>query len=267
MKRPRFPVVVIVALIAANLLLVGTVVYPVSMDAPRSAADAFEPADSAAFALAATVEVDGDPTLRVEGTVADSGEKYVRIEQEDSIVERYQPDGVDGPEHVRYVIDDAELDDRLEHLESDDAVTVLGVERSGESTTIRAVDAEPGADVGDRIRGAASVVTTQLALVQYDRLDEEGQAETVVLQPESGWYAGDQPYRVAGAEGTVETDPETSDLYAADVRWELTRGTETYLHYLVNRESTVRQTITYDYRTEDVAVDPPDWIVESPDDR
>ena len=267
MKRPRFPVVVIAALVAANLLLVGTVVYPVSTDAPRSAADAFEPADPAAFALAATIEVDGNTTLQVEGAVADSGERYVRIEQDGSIVERYQPDGVDGPEHVRYALGDAAAEDRLGQLEADDDVTVLGVERSGETTTIRAVDTEPDADVGDRIPGAASVVTTQLGLVQYDRVDDAGQAETVVLQPESGWYTGDQSYRVANAEGTVEIDPETSALYAADVRWDLTRGTETYLHYLVNRESTVGQTITYDYRTEDVAVDPPDWIVESPDDR
>lgn len=84
--------------------------------------------------------------------------------------------------------------------------------------------------------------------------------ETRVLRPESGWYEGGESYRITDASRTVEIESETNALYAADVRWEFTRGTGTYLHYLMNREHSVTQEITSEQRTGNVSVESPEWV-------
>lgn len=273
MNRPRFPVLVVVALVVGNVLLVASVAYPVSEAEPRSAAESFEPPESDEYHLLAAIVTDGESTLEVDGAVAASGERYVRIVQGETVVERYQPNGTSGPEYARYVVDESEADARVQQLEGDDDLEILAHQRDGETATITTVDADPDTDGDDRLAGAASVVAAQLRLVQYDTVDHDAVAgnddspEIRTLRPESGWYAGEQSYRISDAEGTVEIDPETSVLVAADVRWELTRGTETYLHYLLNRDATVSQEVTYEYRTESVAVDRPDWVEELPEDR
>ncbi|MDR5673515.1 hypothetical protein RH858_10225 [Halalkaliarchaeum sp. AArc-GB] len=270
MNRPRFPVLVVVALVVGNVLLVASVAYPVSEAEPRPAAEAFESPVSDEYHLLATIVTDGESTLEIDGAVAASGERYVRTVQGETVVERYQPNGTSGPEYARYVVDESEADARMQQFD-DENLEVLTHRGNGESVTITTVDADPSTDGGDRLAGAASVVATQLRLVQYDTVDHDAVAgnddspEIRTLRPESGWYAGEQSYRISDAEGTVEIDPETSVLVAADVRWELTRGTETSLHYLLNRDATVSQEVTYEYRTENVSVDRPDWVENHPE--
>lgn len=272
MDRRSLAVAAAVVLLAINLTLVVSVAYPFSEKQPRPASEAFHPpgTGAGAYHLSASIETDGETTLEVEGAAEASGERYVRIVQEDAIVERYRPpDGSvpddaapddAGPEYARYVVDATSFDDRLQRLESDPGREVVASERDGDAATIVTFEENPDADAGDELSGAASVVATQLRLVQYSTVESGDRHGRSVLRPTDGWYEGTEPYRIAGASGTVEVDDGTGVVYAATVRWDLTRGTRTSLHYLMNRDATVSQEISFEYRTDDVDVDPPDWV-------
>jgi hypothetical protein len=111
-----------------------------------------------------------------------------------------------------------------------------------------------------------SVVTTQLRLARYEPVDgtartpNDAERDSQELRPRNGWYDGSRSYRLTDTSGTVRVEAGTNELESATVRWDLTRNTDTYLHYLLNSRHTVTQRVTYRYETDDVSVETPDWV-------
>ena len=109
-------------------------------------------------------------------------------------------------------------------------------------------------------------MTTQLRLASYEPADgtarppDDAERDSQELQPQNGWYDGSRSYRLTNTSGTVRVEPGTNELDSATVQWDLTRNTDTYLHYLLNRRHSVTQRVTYQHETDDVSVDTPEWV-------
>lgn len=249
-------VAVCAVLLGVNVALVALVVVPVPERDHRPADEAFEVGAADSYRLTAAITVDGETVLAVDGAVARSGERFVRTVEESVTSEQYR-NGTDGPTYTRLVLDGGAADRRLRQLRDDPDREVVDTERDGETLTVVTVTEAPQSAVYPS--GAASVVATELRLAAYERVGStDGGAR--VLRPESGWYEGRRPYRLGDATGEVVVDPATDILVSADVRWRLTRGTQTYAHYLLHRPSAVTETVTYEYRPGNVSVSRPGWV-------
>jgi hypothetical protein len=255
---------VAVALIALNLVVVGMVAYPLSEMDHRPAAESFEHEGGEQYRVAANVTTDGTTSLAVEGAVTTSGERYVMIQEETVRTEQYQTDS--GAVYTRTVVTGEQADRVLEHVRSDPDRELVETSRDGETVTVVSVVDDPEADLADELAGAVSVVTAQLRLASYERVDgtartpDDVERDSQELRPRNGWYDGSRSYRLTDTSGTVRVESGTNELVSATVQWDLTRNTDTYLHYLLNRRHTVTQRVTYQYETGDVSVETPDWV-------
>lgn len=262
MDRRSVAAAVVVLLLVVNLALVGLVLYPFSETDPLPPEDAFEVGESDAYRIEATITTDGETSLAVDGAVERSGERYVRVVQETVTTEQYQRNG-SAAQYTRYVVDGENADRRLQDLESDPEQEVISTDR--EDGTLRAVVVDNDSRTAPDPTGAASVVSTQLRLAVYDQVGSASESDRQVLEPQSGWYDGSRSYRLTDASGTVVVDPETNVLHAANVTWDLTKGTSTYAHYLLNRGNSVEQGVTYEYQSGNVSVETPDWVEDATD--
>ena len=258
-SRRRALLAVAVALAVLNLALVSVVAYPLSERDPRSAKAAFDQPDGEQYRVEATLRNDGEVTLAVEGVVSASGQRYVRIRQPTVVTEQYQPDGAEGRQFTRTVVDRPQAERLLEQIESDDDRDVRRTQWDGDTLTVVSVTSEPGADLVESLPGSVSVVTGQLRLANYRRVEAERDRRDR-LRPRPGWYRGSDPYRLTDVSGSVTVESGTNAIYAANVTWDLTRNTETYAHYLVNRRNAVTQRVTYRYEAGTASVDEPEWV-------
>lgn len=248
------------ALFAVNVALVAAVAYPLSEDDHRPAERAFEVGEEEPYRIVANVTADGETAFAVDGTVMESGERYVRTVGAEHVTERYR-DGSGDLEYARLVVDGDSADRLLEEYREGPEWSVLREERGRDRVTVLAAKEDPTRELDPT--GGASVVANLLRVVAYDRVAEAGEEGLRLLEPRSGWYDGRQSYRATGASGEVVVDPETGVLRSADVEWKLTTGTETYLHYLLSRGGTIDQDVDYEYRTEDVRLEARDWVDEA----
>lgn len=255
---------VAVALVAFNLVIVAMVAYPLSEMDPRPAAESFEHEGGEQYRVAANITTDGTTSLSVEGAVTTSGERYVKIEEENVRTEQYQNDS--GTVFTRTVVTGEQADRFLEHVRSNPDREIVEMNRDGETVTVVSVDDDPETDLADELPGTVSVVTTQLRLARYepaeraDRTSADAESTSQELRPQNGWYDGSRSYRLTNTSGTVRVEPGTNELESATVRWDLTRNTDTYLHYLLSSRHTVTQRVTYRYETDDVSIETPDWV-------
>ncbi|MGM0592056.1 MAG: hypothetical protein ACQETI_10600 [Halobacteriota archaeon] len=233
-------------------------VYPFSEARPLPATESFAHRDGDEYRVAASLTIDGDPFLVVEGVVTTAGERYVRQRQDGVVTERYQSHSDEDVVFDRTIVDGDYAERRLRQLKSDPDREIVRERWDGETLTVVAVTEGLHTDLADDLAGSVSVVTTQLRLAQYDPVEASDSAVRR-LRPRSGWYAGSESYRLTDADGEVRANAETDALHSAAVRWDLTRGTETYLHYLLNSGTTVTQSVSYQYDPRPVAIEAPDW--------
>lgn len=261
MDRRSVAIAAVIVLVVVNLGLVAAVAYPLSEDDHRPAERAFEVGEEEPYRIVANITVDGETALAVDGTVAESGERYVRLTEGDRVHETYR-DGGDR-EYARFVSDGDAADRLLKEYREGPEWEILREEREGGRVTVLAVTEDPSGKLDPT--GGASVVANSMRLVAYDRVQKSGEEGLRVLEPQNGWYDGRESYRVTGASGEVVVDPETGVLHSADVEWDLTTGTDTYLHYLLRRQGTITQEVSYEYRTGDVSIERPGWVEEAAD--
>jgi hypothetical protein len=252
-----------VGLVVVNLGAVATIAYPFSEMDHRPASEPFEHEGGEEYRVVANITTDGTTSFAVEGVVTSSGERYVVVQEEHVRTERYRNDGV---QFERTVVEGEQADRMLRQMKSDPDREVVDTSRVGETVTVVTVADDPRADLAAELDGTVSIVTTQLRLAGYEPVGRSDRPpanvgnDTLRLRPLSGWYDGSQPYRLTDTSGEVRVETGTNHLVAAAVHWDLTRNTDTYLHYLLNRQHTVTQRVTYRYETENVSVETPDWV-------
>ncbi len=249
---------VIVILVAVNLVLVGLFIYPLSEDDPISIDEAFASTEDDVFLVNASLLVDGETQLAVEGMVDGDGAVYQSIEESGHLEEWYRA-GEDEDAYVRRVVDGEVSDDVLDQVEADPDETVVSVEDVGDRVEIISMIESTEVSAPDA-RNPASVVLNQLTLAQYETV-EVVDDDREIREPLGGWYATDTSYRLTSLSGSVEVDPETNIVYDASIEWTLTYPTDSYLHYLWHQRDAAVQTFSYAYEAGgEVDVVEPEWV-------
>lgn len=256
MRRGAWGAIIGVSLVIA--IVAGGLGYPISERDHRPADQRFEFPDDHSYQLTASIVVEGESVLAVEGVQTSSGERYTSITESDAVVERYQS-GRNATIYSRYVVPAQHADRRERELReaSDEMVAV-----TESDSQRRVIVTERPADHGGQwdVRKPASVVTTELRLAAYDPVDSTNTGDRRVLEPQPGWYDGSRSYRLTDVNGTVAVAADSDVLHEATVRWDETHGTRSYLHYLANRRSTITKELSVEYRDEGRDIQTPEWV-------
>ena len=234
--------------VLALAVVLGATAYPISERDHRPASAAFEIPDGEPFEVRAAITVDDELVLEVAGAETADGERYMRVVERNTTVERYQADQ-NATTCTRYVDTVPRSEQREELLREDPDEEIIDVEDDGDQRVIVTV-ADAGTAVEWDARTAATVVTTELRLAAYEPIDASATAaaDRRVLAPQSGWYDGSESYRLTETAGEVRIDDSSDAIVAADVRWDETPGTRSYLHYLANRDATITKEISFKHR-------------------
>lgn len=239
-------------------LLVGGFVYPLSEQDHRAAEQRFEIADNESYELVAGIVVDDEPVLVIEGSRTPSGEQYSRIQQPETTVERYQA-GRNETLYTRYIVPEEQADRREQGLREASDEEIVFTETNSERRVI--VTEQPGnKPVEWDVRAPASIVTNELRLARYDQAGTTQSGEQRVLKPQPGWYNGSRSYRLTNVTGVVKVAPDSSVVHNATVQWDETHGTQSYIHYLINRRTAITKEITIEYQAERSDIETPDWV-------
>lgn len=260
MKR-RTAGVVIAVLAVCCLALVLAAVYPFAAMEPQANDDdeTFTVAEVAEYSATGSVVVDGETQLAFEGTVAERGGWYQRVEQDGVTSEEYRAEA-NGTVFERLEIEDeADAEQRRELIEDDEERTLLEERHDDDAVTL-VVEESSAAD--EPVTGTAMVFVNSLELVAYEPVD--GSTEATVYEPKAGWYDGARDYRITSASGDVRVDAETSAVESADVSWELTVA-GTYAEYALVRltsDEPATHHISFEFDADDTELAEPAWVDE-----
>lgn len=252
------------ALGACCLVLVASVVYPVTLAEPhasRPAADRFEVGDAPAYRASGSIVVDGETVLRFAEVVTADGQRYGFVEDGDVRSERYQSTP-NGTVLSRLELPRSDADRRRAEFAASDDVELVREVRSGDRVAF--VLERPPTALPDGVSGAASVVVRSLYVPAYG-LREEEDGGVAVYEPRDGWYDGSDPYRITGASGTVRVDADTNAVRSARVAWDATSAAGTYAEYVLARvtgDDPTTYELSFEFDAGDATVDRPTWVEE-----
>ncbi|MFA9427159.1 hypothetical protein [Natronorubrum sp. A-ect3] len=256
-------VIGILVVLCATLAL--SVVYPFSTSEPHSESPpeqqfSFEETDE--YRISGSVMVDDQTQFGVDGVMTSDGERYAVIDHERSLVEEYQS-GPDEDTYGRMTFEDEAYADRwIEAEEENDDREVLQIEREGDETAV--IFIEKSTDrTENTLANEAEVVIGSLSAITYEQTHQTDVNAT--YEPQDAWIE-QTDRRITDTAGDVKVDTETRAVKSADVSWEQTRLPRlTFLNYLLTTvagdESTTIE-VTYEFETDDVDLEPPDWLTD-----
>ncbi|ELY89087.1 hypothetical protein C483_14090 [Natrialba hulunbeirensis JCM 10989] len=254
--------IVIGILAALCLVLVLSVVYPFSTYDPYSEESpaqqfSFEEADE--YRVTSSIIADGRTEYDIDGVVTDNNERYKVADWGWTTVEQYQPSS-DGEVYIRRAFDDeTEVDNWLETHRDDDDVEILQTAQEGDENAGIVLTGSTHSESND-LESSTEFILGNLRFIPYEQTDQDGDSDTYGLQDV---WVEQTSSRITDTSGSIEADPETQAVRSVDVSWEQTELHRlTYLNYLLttasNEESTTME-ITYEFETDDVNLETPDW--------
>ena len=260
MKR-RTAGIVIGLLIGVCLVLVLTIAYPFSTSEPHAAnAEQFTGVAGTEYHISGAITSDGDEYMVFEGIAVEGGERYESLTVRGVQSESYQA----APGEVVYTRseypDEIETDQILERIDDREDQHVLRVDRDGENVVFFTRD-EDGGDLESSITSTAPVIVGSVRNTEYERVQESD--EEYVYEPKNGWFDGQDGYRITDSTGQVRVDPDSYTATAAEVSFTVTPGAGTYAEYLYTTwatDDTFTREVSYEYTSENVTVEPPEWV-------
>ncbi|MFC7240551.1 hypothetical protein ACFQS4_20515 [Saliphagus sp. GCM10025317] len=263
MKR-RTAAAIVGLLVVICLVLLLSVAYPFSTSEPHAVKDEqFTAGEGDEYHVSGAITIDGDEYVVLEEAVVEDGARYQSLTVENVQSVLYQA----GPCEAVYTRseypDELDVDQILERIEEREGQHILRVDRDGEGVVF--VTREENTDDCEiTVKMTAPVVMDNLRSTNYERVQES--PEEYIYEPRNGWSDGG--YRITDSSGQVHVDPDSYTVTAADVSYTVTPEAETYVEYLhtswTTDESFTRG-ISYDYTSNNVSLETPQWVEEIQD--
>ncbi len=262
MKR-RTAWLLIGSLAVVCLGLVLSVAYPFSTAEPHAAKapdERFSVGDADAFSASGRIVADGETALAFDGIVTADGAWYQRVVEEHVTSTEYHP-GTGETVHQRLQFTGQERAERYRQEIAEDAALSL-VRETSDGTNVTFVVTRNGTGGDEPVSGTAAVFVNSLSTAGYERTGTNSPNVTT-YEPRSGWYEGQRPYRITSAIGTVQANPETMTVRAANVSWDQTVPAGSFAEYTlvtVASDAPTKRTITFEYTRGETELEQPTWV-------
>ena len=261
--NPRTSRLVITMLAVVCFGMLASVVYPVSPSTPQASqasGEAFSVGDHDNFSVSAEITVDGDPGLRLTGTVSRDGPRYRRVVDSGSTAEAYQA-GPNETVYERYTIHkESVVDSHREAITGADDRTMLRQTDTAEGAVF-VVRVNESFEFADELSGTASLFVSGMGTTSYDQVGRP--SGTTIYEPQNGWFNGSRAYRITNASGEVRVDSETGVVDSGSVAWNLTEPADSYAHERFARlfsDQPERHRIDYEFETAGSNMSRPAWV-------
>lgn len=183
--------------------------------------------------------------------------------QDNVISEGYRPTA-NGTVYQRLTISGREhAEERRERIRQDEDRTLVRETLDGDGGTFVIKKNATGAT--DPVAGTVSVFVNSLFAAGYEATGTDSSGATV-YEPQSGWYDGQETYRITGATGEVRTATDTRAVTSATVSWEVTAPAGSYAKYRLVRMTSDEPTtvqITFEFDPNDDDLERPPWAGET----
>lgn len=186
-----------------------------------------------------------------------------RVVEENVISEKYRPP-VNGTIYQRFTVTGRERAGQLRERITNDENRILVQEERNEDRVTSVVEKNT-TGLTEPVTGTASVFLNSLSVADYEN-NRPNSSSLSVYEPRSGWYEGDETYRLTDTSGTIRANAESHEVKSANVSWTITTPAGSYAEYALTRltsEDPSTRRITFDFTPDDTDLKRPTWVNET----